>query len=114
MDKTIAIFESGYSVNNLKKTQWFSAVELFYWGDIDVQGFEILSQFRSYFPHAQSMLMDKVTFEKFFENDNGTPTNVSATLNLTEQEQQLYELLKINNWGLEQEKIPLYWIKEKF
>ncbi|OJX51074.1 MAG: hypothetical protein BGO88_07755 [Flavobacterium sp. 38-13] len=114
MDKTIAIFGSGYSVNNLKNTQWFSAVELFYWGDIDVQGFEILSQFRSYFPHAQSMLMDKVTFEKFFENDNGTPTNVSAMLNLTEQEQQLYELLKINNWRLEQEKIPLYWIKEKF
>ena len=58
------------------------------------------------------MLMDKTTFEKFFENDSGTPTNVSTKLNLTDGEQQLYELLKANNWRLEQEKIPLYWINE--
>jgi hypothetical protein len=113
MDKTIAIFGSGYSVFNLKNTQWFSNVELFYWGDIDVQGFEILSQFRSYFPHAKSMLMDKTTFDTFFENDQGTPTNVSVMLNLTEEEQELYALLKINNWRLEQEKIPLYWVCER-
>lgn len=114
MDGAIAIFGSGYSVFNLKSAQWFFNVELFYWGDIDVQGFEILSQFRSYFLHTQSMLMDKVTFEKFFENDKGTLTNVSTKLNLTQEEQQLYELLKINNWRLEQEKIPLYWVKESF
>lgn len=111
-DETIAIFGSGFSVYNLKGAQWLINVELFYWGDIDVQGFEILSQFRSYFPQTQSMLMDKTTFEKFFENDSGTPTNVSTKLNLTDGEQQLYEVLKINNWRLEQEKIPLYWINE--
>lgn len=110
MDETIAIFGSGYNVYTLKNTQWFSKVELFYWGDIDVQGFEILSQFRSYFPHAQSMLMDKITFDTFFENDKGTPTSVSTKLHLTEEEQQLYELVKANNWRLEQEKIPLYWV----
>lgn len=110
MDRSIAIFGSGFSVHNLKGAQWLFNVELFYWGDIDVQGFEILSQFRSYFPHAQSLLMDKTTFEKFFENDKGTLTNVSTKLNLTDEEQQLYELLKVNNWRLEQEKIPLYWV----
>jgi hypothetical protein len=111
-DETIAIFGSGYSVFNLKNVQWFSSVELFYWGDIDVQGFEILSQFRSYFPHAQSMLMDKVTFENFFENDRSTPTSISTKLNLTDEEQQLYYILRVNNWRLEQEKIPLFWVKE--
>lgn len=112
MDETIAIFGSGYSAFNLKNTHWFLNVELFYWGDIDVQGFEILSQFRSYFKHAQSLLMDKTTFEKFFENDSGTPTNVSTKLNLTDGEQQLYDILRVNNWRLEQEKIPLFWINE--
>ncbi|MGJ1269848.1 Wadjet anti-phage system protein JetD domain-containing protein [Sphingobacterium spiritivorum] len=112
MDRSIAIFGSGFSVHNLKNAQWFSNVELLYWGDIDVHGFEILSQFRSYFPYAQSMLMDKTTFETFFENDKGTPTNISVMLNLTEEERQLYELLKINNWRLEQEKIPFYWVNE--
>jgi len=76
MDKLIAIFGSGFSVHNLKNAQWLSNCELLYWGDLDVQGFEILSQFRSYFPHAQSMLMDKITFEKFFENDKGTPNSI--------------------------------------
>jgi hypothetical protein len=113
MDSTIAIFGSGYSVYNLKNANWFSNAKLFYWGDIDVQGFEILSQFRSYFPHAQSLLMDRITFEEFFEQDKGTLTNISAKLNLTEEEEQLYNILRKNNWRLEQEKIPLYWVKEK-
>jgi len=110
MERTIAIFGSGYSVYNLKNTHWFSNAELFYWGDIDVQGFEILSQFRSYFPHTQSLLMDRTTFEEFFEQDEGTLTNISAKLNLTEDEQQLYDILRKNNWRLEQEKIPLRWV----
>ena len=113
MDRTIAIFGSGYSVLNLKNAHWLSNVELFYWGDIDVQGFEILSKFRSCFPHAQSLLMDKATFDKFFEQDEGTLTNISDELNLTEEEQQLYNLLRKNNWRLEQEKVSFYWVKEK-
>lgn len=112
MDKTIAIFGSGYSVANLKNAKWFFDVGLFYWGDIDVQGFEILSQFRGYFPHVRSKLMDKSTFEKFHGNDTGMPTNVSVKLNLTEEEEQLYNILRENNWRLEQEKIPVWWVNQ--
>lgn len=113
MDGAIAVFGSGYSINNLKNTQWFTNVKLLYWGDIDTHGFEILSQFRSYFPHTKSMLMDKMTFERFFENDKGTPTSISTILNLTEEELKIYNILKTNNWRLEQEKIPLFWVKER-
>lgn len=114
MDKTIAIFGSGYSVYNLKNAHWLSNVKLFYWGDIDVQGFEILSQFRTYFPKANSIFMDKQTFGKFFENDIGTPTNISTKLNLTSEEQLLYDTLKTNNLRLEQEKIPLNYVNQHF
>lgn len=114
MDKTIAIFGSGYSVHNLKNVRWFDNLELLYWGDIDVQGFEILSQFRNYFPQTRSILMDKHTFDKFFENDNGTPTNISTKLNLTDEEQQLYDTLKTNNWRLEQEKISFKYANKVF
>ncbi|MBS1735598.1 MAG: hypothetical protein JSS98_03230, partial [Bacteroidetes bacterium] len=69
MNDTIAIFGSGYSVYNLKNVRWFDNLELLYWGDIDVQGFEILSQFRTYFPQTKSILMDKQPFDQFFEND---------------------------------------------
>ena len=114
MKKTIALFGSGYSVHNLKAVSWFTNVELLYWGDIDVQGFEILSQFRGYFPMTKSVLMDKDTFFKYFENDLGTKTNILTQLNLTENEQQLYDILKTNNWRLEQEKIPFDYVNKFF
>lgn len=114
MNETIAIFGSGYSVYNLKNVNWFGGLELLYWGDIDVQGFEILSQFRTYFPQTRSVLMDKQTFDQFFEDDRGTPTNISTKLNLTDEEQQLYDILKTNNWRLEQEKIPLEYVNKCF
>lgn len=107
MEKTIAVFGKGFAVHELKRVKWFHSLELLYWGDIDAQGFEILSQFRGYFPHCQSILMDQTTFDHFFENDPGTPTQVTAELVLTHEEQQLYEVVKKNNCRLEQEKIPL-------
>lgn len=114
MTDTIAIFGSGYGVLNLKNVEWLNRIDLNYWGDIDVQGFEILSQFRGYFPHSKSVLMDKQTFNEFFENDFGTYTSVSTQLNLTEEEQKLYNLLKLNNWRLEQEKVPLQYVNKFF
>lgn len=114
MIKAIAIFGSGYFVYNLKNVSWFTNLELLYWGDIDVQGFEILSQFRSYFPQTKSVLMDKITFEKFFENDLGTSTNITTKLNLNNNQQELYQLLKVNNWRLEQEKIPFDYVNKYF
>jgi hypothetical protein len=114
MNGSIAIFGSGYSVYNLKNVHWFANLELLYWGDIDVQGFEILSQFRGYFQQTKSILMDKQTFDNFFEGDKGTPTIVFTGLNLKEDEQQLYDILKSNNWRLEQEKIPFDYVNHFF
>ena len=114
MDKAVAIFGSGYSVYNLKNVNWFTNLELLYWGDIDVQGFEILSQFRGYFPHTKSVLMDEQTFNKYFENDLGTSTNITTQLNLTDSENELYTILKANNWRLEQEKIPFDYVNQYF
>jgi len=112
IDESIIIFGSGFSVENLKKAEWLKNIELYYWGDLDVQGFEILSQFRGYFSNVNSILMDKLTFDRYFENDRATPSKISISLNLTAEEQQLYELLKENNWRLEQEKIPFEYANE--
>ena len=112
ISETMVVFGSGYSVENLKNTNWLNNVELFYWGDLDAQGFEILSQFRGYFPHVKSFLMDRETFDKFFDNDKGTPSKVTGNLNLSDKEKQLYQLLKENNWRLEQEKISQEYVNE--
>ena len=110
MPQAMAIFGSGYGVTALKEAQWLQRCQLFYWGDLDVQGFEILSQFRGYFPHTQSFLMNKETFKQFFEGGTGTPSTVQTALLLTPEEQALYEQIKKGNFRLEQEKIPHYWV----
>lgn len=114
MDNAIVIFGKGYNVQNLKHTKWLHQTNLLYWGDLDAQGFEILSQFRRYFPHTKSILMDGETFDLFFENDEGTPSKVTTPLQLTPEEYALYELLKTNNWRLEQEKLPLEHVRKAF
>ena len=114
MDKTIVIFGQGNAVTNIQKAQWLRDITVLYWGDIDVHGFEMLSRIRKHFDHTQSVLMDKKTFDKYFENDFGKPTTDTTTLNLTNNERELYNLLKTNNWRLEQEKIPLDYVNRHF
>jgi hypothetical protein len=78
MEGAIAVFGQGNAVLNLKNTAWLIEMEILYWGDIDVQGFEILSRLREHFTNVKSVLMDKVTFETFFENDKVRWSNKSG------------------------------------
>lgn len=114
MDETIAIFGQGNAVTNIQNAKWLNDIIVLYWGDIDVHGFEILSRIRKHFKHTKSVLMDKRTFEKFFENELGKPSTDTTTLNLTDSEKELYNILKINNWRLEQEKIPFAYVNQHF
>ena len=106
ISESIVIWGEGFGAKIIKDAEWLSTKNIFYWGDIDAQGFEILSQVRSYYPSAQSFLMDWDTFNQFNENDKGTESKVTATLNLTKDEYELYNYVKANNLRLEQEKIP--------
>ena len=114
MKQTLVLFGKGFGVSDLQNIEWLNEVELFYWGDIDAQGFEILSQFRGYFHHTKSILMDVVTFDKFFDNEVGTISKLCSSMNLTEEEQKLYERVKTNQWRLEQEKIPHVYVQQIF
>lgn len=108
----LVIFGHGYGVSTLKTTPFLQQAQLYYWGDLDAQGFEILSQFRGYFPQARSFFMDLSTFRRFFENDTGQESYVKAQLLLTPAEQEVYDIVKENNWRLEQEKIPHSYVEE--
>ena len=110
---SIVIWGRGYGVASIKDSELLKNIDLIYWGDLDAQGFEILSQFRSYFAHVKSLLMDRVTFDKYFENDSGTPSKVHVELNLSVEEYELYKYIKTNNYRLEQEKIPQRYVIEQ-
>lgn len=113
LKNTIAIFGKGFGVGALKNTSWLKQVVIYYWGDIDAQGFQILSQLRSYFPQVKSLMMDFETLEAFKkESVVGTLTNVDCLNNLTEDEKLIFDHVKTNNIRLEQEKISYQYAKE--
>lgn len=102
----IAIFGRGFAINALKKVNWLQSKSIFYWGDIDVHGFQILSQLKRYFPNTKSIMMDMNTYEQFkgMSVDNKV-ANPPVLSNLDEGEICMYEFLKENSRRLEQEKI---------
>ncbi len=112
MPATLVIFGGGYGVQALRGLPWLAELEtLCYWGDIDAHGFEILSQFRTYFPEVSSVMMDEATFSAFFEGDAGAPVAEKADLHLTASEWSMYRILVRHQWRLEQEKIPQAYVE---
>ena len=110
---SIVLWGHGFGVDILKYVEWLRSKRIFYWGDLDAHGFLILSELRKHFPQVESFLMDRETFDAFFENDKGVETNVVGDLYLTSKERELFEYLKAFNFRLEQEKIPFEYAKVK-
>lgn len=106
LPNAIGLWGGGFEVGILKKTGWLAHCPIFYWGDLDAQGFQILAQLRSAFPHVKSVLMDQVTFKAFSQFIGvGKPCSVETLSQLTPLEQQLFKQLLISNKRLEQEHI---------
>ncbi len=110
---SIVIWGHGFGVDIMKDVEWLQTKKIYYWGDIDAQGFQILSEIRTHFRQVESFLMDKDTFGKYYEGDKGTKTNVEIELCLTQEELELFRRLKENNSRLEQEKIPFEYVVTK-
>lgn len=113
IDSTIAVWSGGgFNVSYLKDVKWLYNKDIFYWGDIDEHGFQILHQLRSYFSFVKSVLMDKATFDLFSQYAvNGSKNKSTALHLLTEDENTVFQLLKLTNSlnRLEQEKIPQFY-----
>ncbi|GJM32413.1 MAG: hypothetical protein DHS20C18_14140 [Saprospiraceae bacterium] len=112
---TVGLFGSGFGLGKLKDVKWLHHVELLYWGDLDAHGLQILSQLRSYFPHTRSFLMDRDTLDTFSEYVlTDAPESTTTTLAyLTEEEHALFDYLNSNRLRLEQERIPLVYVRER-
>lgn len=112
--ESIVIFGGGYGVEILKDVDWLSKKNIFYWGDIDSDGFAILSMLRGYFPKTVSIFMDKKTIDQFVEYSvlqEQLPLKMELC-NLTEEEANIYNSLQ-DGFRLEQERIHISYIKEK-
>ena len=103
---SIVLWGHGFGVDVLKDVEWLKSKRILYWGDLDTHGFLILSEIRKHFKQIESFLMDRETFDAFFEDDKGIETNVENDLCLTQEEKEMFQYLKENSYRLEQEKIP--------
>lgn len=112
-ESSIVVWGHGFGVDIMKDVEWLNTKRIYYWGDLDAQGFQILSELRLHFNHVESFLMDRDTFNKYYENDKGTGSNVEKELCLTKEEKDMFKYLKGNNYRLEQEKIPFEYVISK-
>lgn len=103
---SIVVWGHGFGVEVMRNVEWLKTKKIYYWGDLDAQGFQILSEIRTHFNQVKSFLMDQDTFDKYYEGDKGTETNVEKELCLTQEEMEMFRCLKESNSRLEQEKIP--------
>ncbi len=104
--RAFALFGGGFQVGSLQAVPWLATCPIFYWGDLDAQGFQILSSLRALFPHVTSLMMDQETFIAFSVfSVPGTPTPVRQLPHLTSEERALFLHLAENNLRLEQERI---------
>lgn len=114
VSNSIAIWGKGFALESLKKATWLSDKEIYYWSDLDAQGFQMLSQLRSYFVQTKSFLMDGNLLERFNEFIvQGTPDKIEILNNLSEGESMLFNSIKSQNIRLEQERIPQWWVLEE-
>ncbi|MEM9338530.1 MAG: Wadjet anti-phage system protein JetD domain-containing protein [Bacteroidota bacterium] len=110
LEGTSAILGGGFNLHLLRYAHWLKDKHIYYWGDIDAHGFWMLSQFREYFPHVTSLMMDRETFDAFQYDGQGSPIQEVRVDYLTEEERALFKHVKGHNLRLEQEKIPYYWV----
>lgn len=98
----------GFNVSYLKDIYWLTNKQIYYWGDIDEHGFQILHQLRKYYEKTQSILMDKETHATFEEFSVSTkPANVGELSKLNANELGVLKLLQSNPLKnrLEQERV---------
>jgi hypothetical protein len=111
----LAIWGKGFAVELLRELYWLREPEIWFWGDLDAQGFQMLHQVRRYFAQTQSLLMDAQTYEAFaeFAGAVASPTPMQLTL-LTKAEQALYQRLLASPEAnrLEQEHISQAWVRQ--
>lgn len=117
----IAVEGGGFSgAETAGSLSWLAGCPaIFYWGDMDAAGFEILHQFRKSGVAAVSVLMDTAAYEAYRQFGADTdaagraltaPARKTLPL-LTAAEENLYGMLTAPEWAgpyrIEQERIPL-------
>jgi hypothetical protein len=104
---TLGLGALGHGVTLLRHVPWLEAIPIVYWGDLDVQGFVILSSLRAIFPQTSSILMDDCVLERWQHLCTpGTGVTSELPAHLTDAERAACLRCREENLRLEQERLP--------
>jgi hypothetical protein len=104
--ETFALFGGDFMIYNLARVSWLVECPIYYWGDLDAQGFQIRSRLRQLYPHVTSQMMDRETFITFADFCvPSTPCPIRRLSHLTPKEHAPFVCLAEHNLRLEQERI---------
>jgi hypothetical protein len=103
----IAVFGAGKASASLKDVELFRRARLFYWGDLDDDGFKMLSTFRSLYPHAESFCMGTETVRTHMSSkvEQTQRYGTAVPSGLTQDETEAFLMLQPINGRIEQERI---------
>lgn len=106
MPNTVGLFGGGFRVHVLRDLYWLRECVVFYWGDIDAHGFDILSQLRGIFPHTQSVMMGQDILDAYAPFVvTGSSADTATFAHLTTEERRVANHVEENKLRLEQEHI---------
>lgn len=116
LNGTWALFGGGYRVDSLvSQLAWLADKNVYYWGDLDSHGFNMVSKTRAVLPAMRTVLMDLDTVIRHEELavEESTALPYDAT-NLAPGERQALSYLRERSRGrclrIEQERIDFQWV----
>jgi hypothetical protein len=106
--RSIGLGALGRAVSEMRAVPWLAKTPITYWGDLDVEGFQILSALRAAFPHTCSLLMDVSAINRYRSIAGaGSGNRFSVPPHLTADEALAFDICLQENLRIEQERIPL-------
>jgi len=121
------LFGKGYALNVLAELPWLQDMPLYYWGDLDTQGFSILNRLRAQLPNVRALLMDRATLlahHELWGEEEQDKRSLKPLNHLLPDEQELYDDLRFDRIAspthpdlprhalrLEQEHLAFDWLQ---
>ncbi len=105
---SVVIWGQGKAVTRLQGIDFIKRSNIYYWGDIDPTGYEILSSLRQFYPQVESIYMDFETLNAYRDLVINITGFKMIELNfLTPQENEIYKSLFCDGYQLrlEQENV---------
>ncbi len=112
--RVLAFGGLGKSLTQLFAVEWLRRQPIFYWGDMDQDGFEMLAMLRHAFPGTTSLLMDPATLDahRAFTTTRAFSDRPPPS-ELTPPELAAYTMCRDQQLRLEQEHIPQWAVERR-